>query len=119
MSSAADWPVEKLLAAKGETTVSVVLPARDERETVGEIVAAIRRDLVDGAPLVDEVVVIDSRSVDDTAEVAAAAGARGGAPGAGLPGVPALSGQGEGPGEAMDGAPGGGGGFVGGRLRNF
>ena len=66
----------KLLAAKGETTVSVVLPARDERETVGEIVSAIRRDLVEGAPLVDEILVVDSRSTDDTAEVAAAAGAR-------------------------------------------
>src|SRR3954449_8860762 len=75
-SSAADWPVEKLLAAKGETTVSVVLPARDERETVGGIVATIRRDLVEKVPLVDEILVIDSRSTDDTAEVATAAGAR-------------------------------------------
>ena len=76
MSGAADWPVEKLLAAKGATTVSVVLPARDERATVGEIVSTIRRDLVEDAPLVDEVLVIDSRSTDDTAAVAAAAGAR-------------------------------------------
>src|SRR3954471_22772937 len=94
-SSAADWPVEKLLAAKGDTTVSVVLPARDERETVGEIVAAIRRDLVDGTPLVDEVLVIDSRSVDDTAAVAAAAGARVVAQDAVLPELPPMSGKGE------------------------
>jgi glucosyl-3-phosphoglycerate synthase len=95
MSSAADWPVDKLLAAKGTTTVSVVLPARNERETVGEIVTAIRRDLVDGAPLVDEVIVIDSRSVDDTAEVAAAAGARVVAQDAVLPELPPMSGKGE------------------------
>ncbi|MCW2948623.1 MAG: glycosyl transferase family 2 [Actinoallomurus sp.] len=94
-SSAADWPVEKLLAAKGETTVSVVLPARDERETVGEIVAAIRGDLVEDVPLVDEVLVVDSRSADDTAEVAAAAGARVVAQDAVLPELPPLSGKGE------------------------
>jgi glucosyl-3-phosphoglycerate synthase len=94
-SSAADWPLEDLLAAKGDTTVSVVLPARDERETVGEIVATIRRDLVDGAPLVDEVIVIDSRSVDDTAEVAAAAGARVVAQDAVRPELPPMSGKGE------------------------
>jgi glucosyl-3-phosphoglycerate synthase len=95
MSSAADWPVEKLLAAKGETTVSVVLPARDERATVGEIVAAIRRDLVDGVPLVEEILVIDSCSTDDTAEVAAAAGARVVAQDAVLPELPPMSGKGE------------------------
>lgn len=33
----------ELLAAKGATSVSVVLPALDEEQTVGEIVAAIRR----------------------------------------------------------------------------
>jgi glucosyl-3-phosphoglycerate synthase len=94
-SSAADWPVEDLLAAKGGTTVSVVLPARDERETVGEIVSSIRRDLVDGAPLVDEVIVIDSRSTDDTAEVAAAAGAVVVAQDDVLPELPPMSGKGE------------------------
>ncbi len=94
-SSAADWPLEDLLAAKGGTTVSVVLPARDERETVGESVSAIRRDLVDGVPLVDEVIVIDSRSTDDTAEVAAAAGARVIAQDDVLPGLPRMSGKGE------------------------
>ncbi|WP_433442806.1 glucosyl-3-phosphoglycerate synthase [Nonomuraea sp. CA-141351] len=71
-SSAADWPLRDLKAAKGKTTVSVVLPARDERETVGEIVRVIRREL---AGLIDEIVVIDSRSSDDTALVAARAGA--------------------------------------------
>jgi glucosyl-3-phosphoglycerate synthase len=94
-SSAADWPVDRLLAAKGDTTVSVVLPARDERETVGEIVATIRRDLCVGVPLVDEVLVVDSRSVDDTAEVAAAAGARVVAQDAVLPHIPPMSGKGE------------------------
>ena len=71
-----DWPVPRLLAAKGATRVSVVLPALNEAATVGRIVARIRRDLVDRAPLVDELVVVDSGSTDDTIEVARAAGAQ-------------------------------------------
>jgi glucosyl-3-phosphoglycerate synthase len=118
-SSAADWPVEDLLEAKGDTTVSVVLPARDERETVGEIVATIRRDLVDGAPLVDEVIVIDSRSVDDTAEVAAAAGARVVAQDAVLPDLPPMSGKGEALWKSMHVAQGDLIVFVDADLRNF
>src|SRR4051812_31499167 len=94
MSSAADWPVEKLLAAQGGTTGGGVPPARDERATVGEIVSAIRRDLVDGVPLVEEILVVDSCSTDDTAEVAAAAGARVVAQDAVLPELPPLSGKG-------------------------
>ncbi|MEW9550356.1 glucosyl-3-phosphoglycerate synthase [Nonomuraea sp. NPDC050783] len=91
-SSAADWPVRDLKALKGGTSVSVVLPARDERETVGEIVGTLRREL-DG--LVDEVVVIDSRSHDDTARVAARAGARVHAQDDILPHLRPLDGKGE------------------------
>jgi glucosyl-3-phosphoglycerate synthase len=53
-------------------TVSVVLPARNEAETVGAIVHAIQRDL---GGLVEEIVVVDDGSVDGTAELAAAEGA--------------------------------------------
>ncbi|MEU6123424.1 glucosyl-3-phosphoglycerate synthase [Streptomyces sp. NPDC047123] len=76
--SVADRPVDRLAAAKhaSGTSVSVVLPALDEEGTVGEIVAEIRRALMERVPLVDELVVIDSGSTDRTAEVAAAAGAR-------------------------------------------
>jgi glucosyl-3-phosphoglycerate synthase len=74
-SHARDWPVARLLEAKGETRVSVVLPALNEEETVGRIVARIRRDLVERAPLVDELVVVDSGSTDGTIEVAREAGA--------------------------------------------
>jgi glucosyl-3-phosphoglycerate synthase len=72
---AADWPVGRLLAAKGETRVSVVLPALNERATVGRIVQVIRRELVDRRGLVDELVVVDSGSTDDTIAVARDAGA--------------------------------------------
>ena len=56
--------------------VSVCLPARDEDTTVGDIVAAVRRRLVDQLGLVDDLVVIDDGSSDRTAAVAADAGAR-------------------------------------------
>ncbi|MBA9004981.1 glucosyl-3-phosphoglycerate synthase [Thermomonospora cellulosilytica] len=75
-SGSADWPAEAVLDAKGEHRVSVVLPARNEEATVGEIAGLIRRDLQERLPLVDELLVIDSRSTDATARVAAAAGAR-------------------------------------------
>lgn len=63
------------LARKGSTTVSLVLPARDEAATVGPLVAALRDGLV-RTGLVDELVVVDDGSRDDTARLAAAAGAR-------------------------------------------
>ncbi|MFF5112256.1 glucosyl-3-phosphoglycerate synthase [Streptosporangium sp. NPDC000509] len=94
-SSSGDWALPELLEAKGETTISVVLPARDEEETVGEIVAAIRRDLMEAVPLVDELVVIDSRSVDETAVRAARAGARVVAQDEVLPDLKPLDGKGE------------------------
>jgi|SRR5579875_1777989 len=71
-----DWPVDRLLAAKGSHRVSVVIPARNEAPTVGGIVAGIRRDLVERHPLVDELVVVDSDSTDATAARALEAGAR-------------------------------------------
>jgi glucosyl-3-phosphoglycerate synthase len=75
-SVAADWPVARLMRAKRGTTVSVVVPARNEEATVGAIVATIRRALMDRTGLVDEIIVVDSRSTDRTTEVAEAAGAR-------------------------------------------
>lgn len=62
------------LSERGER-VSVVIPARNEAATVGEVVAGLRRELVESVPLVSELVVIDSDSTDSTAEIAADAGA--------------------------------------------
>ncbi|MFJ9769613.1 glucosyl-3-phosphoglycerate synthase [Kitasatospora sp. NPDC101157] len=95
--SAADRPVHTLLEAKRRTgrTVSVVLPALDEEATVGDIVRTIRRELIERIPLVDELVVVDSGSTDDTAAVAAAAGARVEHRDAILPRLPAVPGKGE------------------------
>jgi glucosyl-3-phosphoglycerate synthase len=76
------------------TLVSVCLPARDEAGTIGPIVAAVRRELVDATGLVDEIVVIDDGSRDATAEIAAAEGARVVAESSILPELPSGSGKG-------------------------
>lgn len=70
-----DWSPTDLVAAKAGRRVSVVVPAKDEAATVGDVVRRLREQWVEAVPLVDEVVVIDSDSTDDTAAVAAAAGA--------------------------------------------
>jgi len=95
--SVTDRPLHRILAAKRATnqSVSVVLPALNEEETVGDIVAVIRHDLMHQVPLVDEIVVVDSGSTDRTAEVAAAAGARVVHRDAILPRIPAVPGKGE------------------------
>ena len=53
--------------------VSVCLPARDEEATVGHNVEVLRHTLVERVGLIDEILVIDDHSTDDTAAVAAAA----------------------------------------------
>jgi glucosyl-3-phosphoglycerate synthase len=70
-----DWTLEELLAAKGAQRVSLVVPARNEAPTVGDVVSRVRAALVDTVALLDEVVVIDSDSTDDTYAVATDAGA--------------------------------------------
>lgn len=92
-----EWSVEDLLSDKEAAglTVSVVIPARDEESTVGAVVDAVRRAWVDEVSLVDELVVIDSDSVDATAERARAAGARVHAAADVRPDLPAARGKGE------------------------
>lgn len=72
---ASDFDHDGLVAAKAAAgvSVSVVLPARNEAETIGGILEAVTS--LSGA-LVDEIVVMDAGSEDATAEIAAAAGAR-------------------------------------------
>ncbi|WP_141015566.1 glucosyl-3-phosphoglycerate synthase [Nocardioides sambongensis] len=70
-----DWTIEQLIAAKGDRRVSLVVPARNEAATVGDVVSRVRSALVETVDLLDEIVVIDSDSTDATFEVAASAGA--------------------------------------------
>ncbi|MFJ9908586.1 glucosyl-3-phosphoglycerate synthase [Streptomyces sp. NPDC101152] len=95
--SVTDRPLHQILAAKQRTgqTVSVVLPALNEEETVGDIVAIIRHDLMQQVPLVDEIVVVDSGSTDRTSAVASSAGARVVHRDEILPRLPAVPGKGE------------------------
>lgn len=67
------WTVEELTDAKQGRTVSVVLPALNEEATVAAVVRSIR-PLLGG--LVDDLLVLDSGSVDATATEARRAGAR-------------------------------------------
>jgi glucosyl-3-phosphoglycerate synthase len=92
-----DFPTESLVEAKAGRFVTVCLPARDEAATIGPIVATILRELVDRAPLVDEVLVVDDGSTDRTAAVAADEGATVVAAADVLPGC----GPGQGKGEAL------------------
>ncbi len=98
-STAEDWTRDRLLAAKGGTRISVVLPALNEETTVGRIVEAVHYGLGAGASpgrqLVDELVVIDSGSSDRTAEVASRAGARVVAREDVLSDIPVVPGKGE------------------------
>ncbi len=56
--------------------ISLCLPALNEAETIGEMCSLFRESLVEKVPLLDEIVVVDSGSSDDTVHVAEAAGAR-------------------------------------------
>lgn len=72
-----DWSLDQLVMAKADlaTSVSLVVPARNEAATVGDVVTRVREVLVETVDLLDEIVVIDSDSTDKTYDVAADAGA--------------------------------------------
>jgi len=54
-----------------DRTVSLIIPAYNEEETIAEVVAEFRQ-----SPFLDEIVVVDNNCVDRTRERAEAAGAR-------------------------------------------
>jgi glucosyl-3-phosphoglycerate synthase len=67
--------VESVTAAKAGRTVSLCIPCRNEVATIGSLVRTVRAELMTAVPLVDELIVLDDRSTDDTSVVAAAGGA--------------------------------------------
>lgn len=74
----ADLSLERLLELKATAApggVSLVVPARNEAATVGDVVTRVREALVDTVTLLDEIVVVDSDSTDSTYAVATDAGA--------------------------------------------
>jgi len=56
--------------------IAVVIPAHNEQRSIGLVVSEIVALEHDGVPLVDDVVVCDNQSTDNTANIAAHAGAR-------------------------------------------
>ncbi len=68
--------VEQLLLHKTRqgATISLVLPALNEAATIGPLIDTLKGALVDRVPLLDEIVLIDSNSTDDTRAIAAARG---------------------------------------------
>ncbi|HEX9371776.1 MAG TPA: glucosyl-3-phosphoglycerate synthase, partial [Roseiflexaceae bacterium] len=68
--------VRRLLDLKQQQglTISLALPALNEEATIGDIIGTIQQTLLNDVPLLDEIVLIDSRSEDRTREIAEAAG---------------------------------------------
>jgi len=58
------------LKEKQGVTISIALPALNEEETVGHVIQLLKRTLMDDLPLVDEIVLIDSASTDNTVSIA-------------------------------------------------
>lgn len=64
--------LERLLSLKEQQGVSISLglPALNEAETVGNVIQTIKQALMDDMPILDEIILIDSGSVDDTRQIA-------------------------------------------------
>ncbi len=91
-SAAADWRAGELSAGR-DATVAVILPALNEAATVGRIVGIVHDELL--GSLVDDLVVLDSGSTDETAAVARDHGARVVAIESVFPRLPCMRGKGE------------------------
>lgn len=65
----------KLVGLKGPQRICLAIPTLNEAATIGPIVETARRELMESHPLLDEIIVIDSGSVDATGRIARDAGA--------------------------------------------
>ncbi len=70
--------LRQLVEAKEEKelTISLCLPTLNEEKTIAKEIVMMRSELIARYPLLDEIVVVDSGSVDRTLEIAAEYGAR-------------------------------------------
>lgn len=55
-------------------TISLALPALNEEATVGKVIEVLKNETMQQYPLLDEIVLIDSKSTDRTREIAAGLG---------------------------------------------
>lgn len=69
------FTARNLLERKGDQTITVALPAKDEAATIGPILETIVDELIEQCPLIDELLVIDDLSEDNTAVIAEKVGA--------------------------------------------
>ncbi len=76
MPSSSDLKRLVELKEKHGLTISAVLPTLNEAATIGPIVRSARRELMKVVPLIDELLVIDSDSEDETRKIAEDEGAR-------------------------------------------
>jgi glucosyl-3-phosphoglycerate synthase len=67
-----DFDVEKVESLARETSITVVIPAKDEAATIGSVIEAVKTR----PGIVDQLIVVNDHSSDDTAAIAAHHGAR-------------------------------------------
>ncbi|HSM74610.1 MAG TPA: glucosyl-3-phosphoglycerate synthase [Desulfobacterales bacterium] len=69
--------LERLVALKEQKnlSISLCLPTLNEEKTIAKEIVILKSELMTRRPLIDEIVVVDSGSTDQTLEVAAAYGA--------------------------------------------
>ncbi len=67
------WNLDTAREMKRDTTISVCIPCKNEADTIGDLIRMIEPELV--GSLVDELIVLDDDSDDETAYIAAQAGA--------------------------------------------
>src|SRR6056297_758263 len=89
--------IGRLIDAKAEKglTISLCLPTLNEERTIAKEIVIMKSELMTRYPLLDEIVVIDSGSIDHTCEIAAAYGADVYEASRILPHLPVFTGKGE------------------------
>lgn len=70
----ADLSALMVLKEKRGLSISVGLPALNEEATIENVIRSLKGSLMDDVPLVDEIVLIDSNSTDNTVPLAEACG---------------------------------------------
>jgi len=60
----------KKIKEQRKLTIGVALPAKNEEETVGEIIKIIKENFVDSHQIIDQLILVDSNSTDRTVEIA-------------------------------------------------
>lgn len=68
--------LNRLIALKEERglTISLALPALNEEKTIRDVIRTAQRSLMEQAPLLDEIILMDSNSTDRTREIASELG---------------------------------------------